>query len=101
MKKIIIALGMTVAAAGSAHADSTALDAYTPTSYYTDSIDYTATASIGGMVSNDLVTYSRANLDGSPVFAETSGMAPIGGSVENSMVIYERANLDGSPTYVN
>ena len=55
-------------------------------------------------VSNDMVSYDRAGLDGSPTFLAPQGdidytaTASIGG-VSNDQVIYDRAGNDGSPRY--
>ena len=65
MNKIIIALGLTLAASTGAFAQTNAMDAYVPQPANSAGIDDTATASIGG-VANDLVTYDRAGNDGSP-----------------------------------
>ena len=99
MNKILIALGLTLAASTGAFADSSALDAY----------DFPAaqgTASYAVGVSNELVSYDRAGNDGSPTFTAPQGgidytaTASIGG-VSNDQVIYHRAGNDGSPTFVN
>ncbi|KGF68070.1 hypothetical protein LL06_18685 [Hoeflea sp. BAL378] len=98
MNKLLIALGLTLAASTGAFADSTALDAYTVPSA-TGYVGATATGT-----SNDLVSYDRAGKDGSPTFAEPVGgidytpTASINGA-SNDRVIYDRADKDGSPTY--
>jgi len=69
MTKIIIALGLTLAASTAAFADSTALDAYVPQAASASGIDYTATASISGG-SDDRIVYHRAGNDGSPTFLD-------------------------------
>ena len=103
MNKIIIALGLTLAASTGAFAQSSALDAYVPQVQNTAAIDYTATASIGG-VSNELVTYDRADKDGSPTYkASQAGIdytatASIGGG-SNDQIVYNRAGNDGSPSF--
>ncbi|MDZ7601008.1 MAG: hypothetical protein U1A06_06505 [Hoeflea sp.] len=103
MNKIIIALGLTLAASTGAFAQSNALDAYVPQAANAAGIDYTATASIGSG-QNDLVSYPRAGNDGSPVFEASQGgidytaTASIGG-VANDQVIYDRAGNDGSPRF--
>ena len=103
MNKIIIALGLTLAASTGAFAQSSALDAFVPQQTNTGGIDYTATASIGG-VSNDLVSYDRAGNDGSPTFqASQAGIdytatASIG-DVSNDQITYDRAGNDGSPSF--
>lgn len=104
MNKLIIALGLTLAASTGAFADSSALDAFVPQAPNTSTIDYTATASVGG-VSNDQIVYNRAGNDGSPTFLAPQGgidytaTASIGGNVSNEQVIYNRADNDGSPTF--
>ncbi|MBC7280369.1 hypothetical protein [Hoeflea sp.] len=103
MNKIIIALGLTLAASTGAFAETSARDAYVPQTANVAAIDYTATASVGG-ASNDLVSYHRAGSDGSPSFAAPQGgvdytaTASIG-SVSNDQVTYDRANNDGSPSF--
>ncbi|MCY0093559.1 hypothetical protein [Hoeflea ulvae] len=98
MNKLIIALGLTLATATGAFADSTALDAY----------DFPAaqgSAHYAVGVSNDLVSYDRAGNDGSPTFRAPQGgidytaTASIGDGVSNEQVIYHRAGNDGSPTF--
>ena len=101
MNKFLIALGMTLAAATGAVAQSSALDAYNPPAYYTDGVDFTATASIGGAVENDQVIFPRISNDGSPMFIEPAGVTPGDSAVENSQVIYQRSGNDGSPTFIN
>jgi len=98
MNKIIIALGLSLAASTGAFAASTAMDAYD------------APAAQGAVVasavdvSNDLVSYDRAGNDGSPRFqAPQAGIdytatASIGGG-SNDQVIYDRAGNDGSPRF--
>ncbi|MCY0147506.1 hypothetical protein OEG84_07205 [Hoeflea sp. G2-23] len=103
MNKIIIALGLTLAASTGAFAASTAMDAYQVPAAQTSGIDYTATAAVGA-VSNDQVIYNRAGNDGSPTF-----LAPKGGvdytptasidSVSNDKIVYDRAGNDGSPHF--
>ena len=103
MNKIIIALSLTLAASTGAFAQSSALDAYVPQAANAAGIDYTATASTGG-VSNDLVTYHRADNDGSPTFQAPQGgvdftaTASIG-DVSNDQITYDRAGNDGSPSF--
>jgi|GEM_PF-674343 len=107
MNKIIIALGLTLAASTGAFAQTNAMDAYVPQPANSAGIDYTATASIGG-VANDLVTYDRAGNDGSPTFqASQAGQAAgidytatasIGG-VSSDRITYDRAGNDGSPSF--
>tara|TARA_R110002020_G_scaffold50963_14_gene144480 strand:- start:2469 stop:2768 length:300 start_codon:yes stop_codon:yes gene_type:complete len=98
MNKLLIALGLTLAASTGAFAQTTALDAYTVPSA-TGYVGATATGT-----SNDLVSYDRAGKDGSPTFAAPMGgidytpTASIGAS-SNDQVIYDRADLDGSPSY--
>ncbi|MCY0093558.1 hypothetical protein [Hoeflea ulvae] len=97
MNKIIIALGLTLAASTGAFADSSALDAYT-----VPAAQGSAHYAVG--VSNDLVSYDRAGMDGSPSFEAAQGgidytaTASVGG-VSNEQVTYDRANNDGSPHY--
>ncbi|MCY0150804.1 hypothetical protein OEG84_24670 [Hoeflea sp. G2-23] len=98
MKKFLITLGLTLAAATGAFAQSSALDTYqAPASH--GSGNYV----VG--VSNDLVSYDRAGNDSSPSFAASRGgidytsTSSIGG-VSNEQVIYDRADNDGSPTFV-
>ncbi|MDP3526648.1 MAG: hypothetical protein Q8S27_18905 [Hoeflea sp.] len=96
MNKILIALGLTLAASTGAFAASTALDAYTVPS---------ATGYVGALAtgtSNDLVSYDRAGNDGSPSFAapqtiDYTATASIGAS--NDQVVYDRADKDGSPSF--
>ena len=99
MNKILIALGLTLAASTGAFAASSALDAY----------DFPAaqgTANYAVGVSNDLVSYDRAGNDGSPSYeaAQTgidyTATASIGG-VSNDQVHYDRAGNDGSPSFVH
>ena len=103
MNKIIIALGLSLAASTGAFAKSTALDVYDAPAAQTSGVDFTATASIGG-VSNDQVVYNRAGNDGSPTFLAPQGgvdytaTASIGG-VSNDQVSYDRAGNDGSPRF--
>tara|TARA_R110002020_G_scaffold50963_14_gene144481 strand:- start:2882 stop:3181 length:300 start_codon:yes stop_codon:yes gene_type:complete len=98
MNKLLIALGLTLAASTGAFADSSALDAYTVPS----ATGYVAATATG--TSNDSVSYDRAGKDGSPSFAApTAGIdytttASIDGS-SNDRVVYDRADKDGSPTY--
>ncbi|AKI00681.1 hypothetical protein IMCC20628_03416 [Hoeflea sp. IMCC20628] len=105
MNKLIIALGLTLATATGAFADSSALDAFVPQAPSTSTIDYTATASVGD-VANDQIVYNRAGNDGSPTFVAPQGnvdytaTASIGGGVSNEQVTYNRADNDGSPTFV-
>mgnify|MGYP003681249441 CR=1 FL=1 len=104
MNKLIIALGLTLAASTGAFADTTAMDAYVPQAADASAIDYTATASVGG-VSNDQIVYNRAGNDGSPSFKAPQGgidytaTASIGNGVSNEQVIYDRAGNDGSPRF--
>ena len=98
MNKLIIALGLTLAASTGAFAQSTAMDAYT-----VPSVDgYAAPLATG--TSNDLVSYDRAGNDGSPTFAAPMGgidytaTASIG-DVANEQVVYDRADNDGSPRF--
>jgi len=103
MNKLLIALGLTLAASTGAFAASSALDAY-------DAPAAQGTASYAVGVSNDLVSYDRAGNDGSPTFAapqaqnqdgiDYTATASIGG-VSNDQVHYNRAGNDGSPTFVN
>ncbi|WP_412048909.1 hypothetical protein ACK6D9_07275 [Hoeflea sp. Naph1] len=104
MNKLIIALGLTLAASTGAFAQSSALDAYHFPEAQTTGIDYTATASTGAG-SNDQVVYHRAGNDGSPSFkaqaatgVDYTATASIGG-VSNDQVIYDRAGNDGSPHF--
>ncbi|MBC7280703.1 hypothetical protein [Hoeflea sp.] len=98
MNKILIALGLTLAASTGAFAQSTALDAYTPQPANT----YAAPVATG--TANDLVSYDRAGKDGSPTFAAPRGgvdytaTASIGG-VSNDRVVYGRTGNDGSPSF--
>jgi len=104
MNKLIIALSLTLATATGAFADSSALDAFVPQAPTASAIDYTATASVGG-VSNDQIVYNRTGNDGSPTFLAPQGgidytaTASVGGSVSNDQVIYDRADNDGSPRF--
>ncbi|MDZ7603855.1 MAG: hypothetical protein U1A06_21040 [Hoeflea sp.] len=97
MNKILIALGLTLAASTGAFAASTALDAYTVPS----ATGYVGAPATG--TSNDLVSYDRAGNDGSPSFAAPQGgidytaTASIGAS--NDQVVYDRAGKDGSPSF--
>ena len=97
MNKIIIALGLTLAASTSAFAASTAMDAYD-----VPAVQGQANFAIG--VSNDLVSYDRANMDGSPSFAAPQGgmdytaTASIGG-MSNEQISYDRTGNDGSPIF--
>ena len=98
MNKLLIALGLTLAASTGAFAQSTALDAYTVPA---------ATGYVGALATgtdNDLVTYDRAGNDGSPTFAAPQGgvdytaTASIG-DVSNDQIVYDRAGNDGSPSF--
>ncbi|AKI00019.1 hypothetical protein IMCC20628_01302 [Hoeflea sp. IMCC20628] len=97
MNKIIIALGLTLAASTGAFADSTALDAYD-----VPAAQGSATYAVG--VSNDLVSYDRTGNDGSPSFQAPQGdvdytaTASVG-DVSNDKVTYDRAGNDGSPRF--
>ncbi|MCY0095649.1 hypothetical protein [Hoeflea ulvae] len=97
MNKLIIALGLTLAASTGAFADSTALDAYN-----VPAAQGSANYAVG--TSNDLVTYDRAGNDGSPSFQAPQGgvdytaTASVG-DVVNDKVVYDRANNDGSPRF--
>ena len=99
MNKILIALGLTLAASTGAFAASTALDAYE-----VPAVQGSANYAVG--VSNDLVSYDRAGHDGSPTFNAPQGgidytaTASVGG-VSNDQVHYDRAGNDGSPSFVN
>jgi len=99
MNKILIALGLTLAASTGAFAASTALDAYD-----VPAAQGTATYAVG--VSNDLVSYDRAGNDGSPTFTAPQGgidytaTASVGG-FSNDQIRYDRAGNDGSPSFVN
>lgn len=97
MNKLIIALGLTLATSTGAFAASTAMDAYD-----VPAVQGQANYAVG--VSNDLVSYDRTNMDGSPSFAAPQGgmdytaTASIGG-MSNEQITYDRANNDGSPTF--
>jgi len=97
MNKLIIALGLTLAASTGAFADSTAMDAYD-----VPAAQGSATYAIG--TSNDLVSYDRAGNDGSPSFQAPQGgvdytaTASVG-EVSNDQVVYDRAGNDGSPRF--
>ncbi|OCW56154.1 hypothetical protein [Hoeflea olei] len=97
MNKILIALGLTLAASTGAFAQSGALDAYVP-----QQANLALTAPATG-ASNELVSYKRAGNDGSPSFAAPQGgvdytaTASIG-SASNDQLVYHRAGNDGSPS---
>ncbi|AKI00021.1 hypothetical protein IMCC20628_01304 [Hoeflea sp. IMCC20628] len=97
MNKLIIALGLTLAASTGAFADSIAMDAYD-----VPAAQGSATYAIG--TSNDLVSYDRAGNDGSPSFQAPQGgvdytaTASVG-DVSNDQVVYDRAGNDGSPRF--
>ena len=99
MNKLIIALGLTLAASTGAFADSSALDAY-----QAPAIQGAAPYAVG--VSNELASYDRAGNDGSPTFMAAKGgidytaTASIGTAL-NDQVHYDRAGNDGSPSFVN
>jgi hypothetical protein len=100
MNKLLIALGITFAASTGAFAASSALDAY-----QAPAANGAATLSVSG-VANDLVSFDRAGMDGSPRFAapvaggiDYTATASIGG-VSNEQVRYDRAGNDGSPRFV-
>jgi len=99
MNKILLALGLTLAASTGAFADSSALDAYVP-----QAVQGTGTYAVG--VTNDLVSYDRAGNDGSPSFLAPQGgidytaTASIGGGSEDQ-IVYHRAGNDGSPSFAN
>ncbi|WP_322989452.1 hypothetical protein [Hoeflea sp.] len=103
MNKLLIALGLTLAASTGAFAQSTAMDAYHFPVAQISGIDYTATAATGA-VANDQVIYNRAGNDGSPTFVSSKGgvdytpTASIG-NVSNEQVVYDRAGNDGSPRF--
>ncbi len=98
MNKIIIALGLTLAASTGTFAQSSALDAY-----IAPAATGTAALAVSG-VANDLVSYHRAGNDGSPVFQAPQGgidytaTASIGGATDEQ-IIYHRAGNDGSPSF--
>jgi hypothetical protein len=99
MNKLLIALGMTLATGTAALADSSALDAYT-----VPQANPAAVQTVTG-VENDLVSYDRAGMDGSPTFEapmagdiDYTATASIGG-VSNDLVTYDRAGKDGSPRF--
>ena len=98
MNKIIIALGLTLAASTGAFAQSTALDAY-----FVPSFDGSAAVTVQDST-NDLVSYDRAGNDGSPTFQAPQGAidytatASIG-AVSGDPIIYDRAGNDGSPRF--
>ncbi|MDF1610142.1 hypothetical protein PZ897_18320 [Hoeflea sp. YIM 152468] len=98
MNKLIITLGLTLAASTGAFADTTALDAYD-----VPAAQGTAAYAVG--TSNDLVSYDRAGKDGSPTFAAPQGgidytaTASTGGGVSNEQISYDRAGKDGSPNF--
>lgn len=99
MNKLLIALGMTLAAGTAALADSSALDVYE-----FPEANVAVVETVTG-VDNDLVTYDRAGKDGSPSFEapvaggiDYTATASIGG-VTNNQVHYNRAGLDGSPRF--
>ncbi|AKI00020.1 hypothetical protein IMCC20628_01303 [Hoeflea sp. IMCC20628] len=97
MNKLIIALGLTLAASTGAFADSTAMDAYD-----VPAAQGSAPYAVG--TSNDLVSYERAGNDGSPTFQAPQGgvdytaTASVG-DVSNDQVVYDRAGNDGSPRF--
>ena len=97
MNKLIIALGLTLATSTGAFAASTAMDAYD-----VPAAQGSANYAVG--VSNDLVSYDRAGMDGSPSFdappaaIDYTATASIGG-VSNEQITYDRAGNDGSPTF--
>ena len=97
MNKLIIALGLTLATSTGAFAASTAMDAYD-----VPAAQGSANYAVG--VSNDLVSYDRAGMDGSPSFEAPQGgidytaTASISG-VSNEQITYDRAGNDGSPTF--
>ncbi|WP_412049347.1 hypothetical protein ACK6D9_16630 [Hoeflea sp. Naph1] len=97
MNKLLIALGLTLAASTGAFAASTAMDAYDVPA---------AQGSIAAAVnvSNDLVSYHRAGNDGSPSFVAPQGgidYTPTAsvGTVSNDQVTYDRFGNDGSPRF--
>jgi len=98
MNKLVIALGLTLAASTGAFAQTTASDALV----YPTANGAAVAQAVG--VSNDLVSYDRAGNDGSPSFqAPEAGIdytptASIGGG-SNDRVIYDRAGNDGSPRF--
>ena len=97
MNKIIIALGLTLAASTGAFAQSSALDVFTP-EVSQPGIDFSATAGIGNGMSEELGPRLG---DGSPVFtSEARGIdfratASIGGASEELGLRLG----DGSPVY--
>ena len=98
MNKLLIALGLTLAASTGAFAQTSALDAYT-----VPSVDASAAPTVTG-TSNDLVSYDRAGKDGSPTFqAPMTGIDYTAtssiGDVSNDQVVYDRADKDGSPSF--
>ncbi|MCY0147504.1 hypothetical protein OEG84_07195 [Hoeflea sp. G2-23] len=103
MNKLIIALGLTLAASTGAFAQTTASDALSFPPARSAGIDYTATAATGTETGEKAV-YDRAGNDGSPHFE-----APQGGvdytptasinAASNEQIIYDRAGNDGSPRF--
>ncbi|OCW56155.1 hypothetical protein [Hoeflea olei] len=98
MNKILVALGLTLAASTGALADSGALDAYTA-----PNANLALTVPATG-VTNTQVSYARAGNDGSPSFSAPQGnidytaTASIG-AASGDQAIYHRADNDGSPTF--
>lgn len=98
MNKLVIALGLTLAASTGAFAQSTAADALV----YPAATGAAVVDTVG--VSNDLVSFDRAGNDGSPSFeAPQAGIdytatASIGEGSDDR-VIYDRAGNDGSPRF--
>ena len=99
MKKLIIALGLTVAASTGALAQSSALDAYTPPPFDAAEVTVTVPAT-----TSELVVYDRAGSDGSPTFLlprvdiDYTATASIGG-VSEDQIVYDRGFKDGSPSF--
>jgi len=97
MNKLIIALGLTLAASTGAFAASSALDAYA-----VPAAQGASGQAVG--ISNDLVSYDRAGMDGSPTYEAPQGgidyvaTASVG-DVSNAQVTYDRAGMDGSPRF--
>ena len=99
MNKILITLSLTLAASTGAFARSGALDTSNVPSFDGSAVVTSAAAT------NDLVSYNRADNDGSPVFLAPNGVidytptASIGGGVSTDRIIYDRAGNDGSPRF--
>lgn len=98
MIKILITLGLTLAASTAAFGQSTVMDAYHAPSF-DGSVAVTSAAP-----TNDLISYDRAGNDGSPVLQAPQGgidytATAFTGGGSTDRIVYDRAGNDGSPRF--